>query len=97
MPKYIVLAKYTQEGIAGFKGVKDRFAGAREHLAAMGISHEGMWVTMGQYDWVGLVDAPDGETMATWLLEVGQLNIASTETMRAFTEEEAIKLAERLK
>jgi len=46
------------------------------------------YLTMGQYDIVGVIEAPDDETMAKVALALGALGNFRTETMRAFSEEE---------
>jgi uncharacterized protein with GYD domain len=43
---------------------------------------------MGQYDLVSIVEAPDDETLAKLVLSVGSLGSVSSETLRAFTEDE---------
>ncbi len=51
---------------------------------------------MGQYDAVAIVEMPDDETAARAALIVGSRGAISTETLRAFTEEEAISLVRSL-
>jgi uncharacterized protein with GYD domain len=48
---------------------------------------------MGQYDAVVVSEAPDDETVATLALAAGGRGNVRTETLRAFTEDEAKKLA----
>jgi uncharacterized protein with GYD domain len=99
MPTYIGLLHYTSEGV---KGIKDRWAKgnpndrAREAAKAMGCEVKGAYITMGRYDAVAIVEAPDDETMAKLALATGMQGTFQTETLRAFTESEFEKIARAL-
>ena len=64
MPTYIVLANMTQQGIKTVNEIPQRREAAKEAAKALGITWRDGFVTMGQYDVVFILDAPDGETMA---------------------------------
>ena len=49
---------------------------------------KGLYYTMGQYDTVAIVEAPDDETITRLALGVGARGNIRTETLRAFTDEE---------
>lgn len=51
---------------------------------------------MGQYDAVAVIEAPDDETAAKGALITASAGNVSTETLRAFTEQEAIALVQSL-
>jgi uncharacterized protein with GYD domain len=99
MPTYIGLLRYTSEGV---KSVKSRWAHgnpndrARDAAKAMGCQLKGAYVTMGQYDGVAIIEAPDDETMARLAIATGMQGTFSTETLRAFTEGEFEKIARAL-
>lgn len=88
MPTYISLMKYTSQGIANIKDAPDRIKAARAAIEAAGGKMLSYHVTMGQYDGVAITEFPNDEVGATILLAVGSQGNLSTETMRAFTEEE---------
>lgn len=48
--------------------------------------------TMGRYDAVWIVEAPNDEKLFEWFLKVGRIDIAKTETMVALTREKALKM-----
>ena len=48
--------------------------------------------TMGRYDAVWIVDAPNEEKLFEWFLKVGRIDIARTETMMAITRDKAMKI-----
>jgi len=88
---YIGLLRYTPEGA---KRIKDRWAQgnpndeARKAAKAMGCELKASYLTMGQYDMVVIVEAPDGEAMARLVMATGMRGTFHTETMRAFNERE---------
>jgi uncharacterized protein with GYD domain len=89
MPTYIVLANMTQQGIQSIKESPQRRSAREEAAKQLGITLVGTYLTMGAYDVVMVVDAPDGEAIAKFVLQIGMRGNLSTQTLRAFTEEEA--------
>ncbi len=61
-----------------------------------GIRVVGVWVTMGEQDLVAVFDAPDDETVATFMLTVVGKGTATSKTMRALSEEEFAQVVSRL-
>lgn len=92
MATFITLLKYTQQGITRIKESPARLDAARKAYAAMGGNMRGFYLTLGRYDAVVISEAPDDETAAKIALATGSLGNVSTETLRAFTEDEARKL-----
>ncbi len=88
MPTYITLLKYTQQGIKDIKNSPGRIEAAHKAIEEVGGKLLSYHITMGQYDGVAILDLPDDAMAATVALGVGKLGNATTETMRAFTEEE---------
>jgi uncharacterized protein with GYD domain len=58
----------------------------------MGAEIKQTFLVMGQYDLVIVFEAPDDETVAKLMLATGSLGNVSTQTMRAFTEDEFRKI-----
>jgi uncharacterized protein with GYD domain len=88
MPTYIVLGKYTSQGITNIKNGPQRTAQARQAIEAGGGKMRAFYLTLGQYDFINISEAPDDETLATILLGLASGGNISTETLRAFTEDE---------
>ncbi len=88
MPTYIILNRWTQQGIEKVKESPARLDAARQAFKAMGAELKDFYLTMGQYDFVAIVEAPDDETAARVALSVGAQGATRSETLRAFTEEE---------
>ena len=57
---------------------------------------EGFYSTMGRYDMVVIVDAPNPETVAKIVLATASSGAVSTETLPAFSEEEYRKVISEL-
>jgi uncharacterized protein with GYD domain len=84
MPIYVGLGNWTDQGTKDFRGAVQRGNGFREAVEqAGGRVRELVW-TMGEYDFVTVVEAPDDETAATLVLRVAAVGNVRTKTMRAF-------------
>ena len=92
MPTYISLIKYTQQGAQNIKESPARFDAAKKAIKSMRGDIKQVFLTMGQYDLVIIAEAPNDETIAKFILATGSLGNVSTQTMRAFTEDEFRKL-----
>lgn len=88
MATYITLANYTAQGIANIADAPDRIDAAREQLGALGVEIKSFYLTMGEYDMVVIVEAPDNATAAKALIGMGAQGNVSTTTMAALTEHE---------
>jgi uncharacterized protein with GYD domain len=88
MPGYIVLGKFTREGLDKLKEIPDLIKRHRSRCEEMGVRLVGTWCTMGEYDFVSVYDAPDDQTMATRILTTAMNGLVTTQTMRALSEEE---------
>ena len=96
MPTYVGLLRYTDQGIKAIKDGPKRRAAAEKAVKAMGGRIVHTYLTLGRYDLVTIVEAPDDETMAKIALVTGSQGFVSTETMRAFTEAEQERLVKSL-
>ena len=92
MSTYIMLHHYTQKGIENIKQSPTRLDAVREAFKAMGAELKQFYLVAGQYDIVTITEAPDDETMAKCALAVGSKGNVTTETLRAFTEDEYRKI-----
>ena len=88
MPTYIALIRFTQQGVETIKDAQSRLAGARQTIESMGAKMDTVYYTMGQYDAVGIVEAPDDETVSRLALAIASKGNIRTETLRAFTPDE---------
>ncbi|MGC5332196.1 GYD domain-containing protein [Micromonospora sp. DT62] len=92
MPTYVALLNWTDQGIQGFKDTAKRaeaFAAATQKLGANLLN---IWWTVGPYDLVAIVEAPDDETASAALLRLGGAGNVRTTTLRAFGQEEISRI-----
>lgn len=97
MPTYIALLKWTEKGIAAVKASPGRLDAGRQAFKQAGIDIKDTYLTMGRYDLVCVIDAPDDETLAAGMLSLGSQGNVSTETLRAFSEDQFRKIASSIK
>ena len=96
MAKYISLIKYTAKGIENVKESPKRHDAFKKLCESMGAKVEGVYLTMGRYDLVLIVDAPNPETAAKIVLATASRGAVSTETLQAFSEAEYRKIISEL-
>ena len=96
MATYIVLANWTDQGIKDVKGAPDRVRQYEAGITQQGGKLLGWYLTMGTYDVVTLVEAPDDETMARWVLALAASGVARTTTLKAFSREQFEQIASSL-
>lgn len=96
MAKYVSLIKYTAKGIENVKESPKRLDAFKKLCESMGAKVEGVYLTMGRYDLVVIVDAPNPETAAKIVLATASRGAVSTETLQAFSEAEYRKIISEL-
>ncbi len=84
MPTYVVLYKFTSEGIKTVRDSVKRAGRIRQANARAGFTVREVFWTQGQYDMVALVEAPSEETMMGAMLNVVSAGNVQATTMRAF-------------
>ena len=96
MAKFISLVKYTSKGVESIKDSPNRLAAFKQLCESMGAKLEAFYLTMGRYDLVVIVDAPDPATAAKVILTTASGGAVSTETLQAFSEAEYQKIVSEL-
>ena len=92
MPTYIALLKYTSQGIASVKESPARLDSGRKAFKKLGVKIKDTYLTMGAYDLVCVIDAPDDEAYAKVMLTLGSQGNVQTETLKAFNEADFRKI-----
>lgn len=92
MLTYVILGKYTLQGIRKIKGTTKRADAFRNLAKKMGARVKEIYWTMGQYDVVTIIDAPDDATATRLLLAAGSMGNVQTETLRAYTQNEVARI-----
>lgn len=96
MPIYISLMKLTDQGIRDIKNAPQRVEGAVKGLDAMGGKLISFYTVMGEYDYVGIAEAPNDEVAMTFLLGLGIGGNVRTTTLKAFTKEQLAEIVKKL-
>jgi uncharacterized protein with GYD domain len=96
MPTYILLVRWTTQGLQKIKESPSRLEAGKKAFEAAGIKLKAFYMVMGQYDQVSIAEAPDDATMAKALLRLASQGNLQTETLPAFTEDEYKKIISEL-
>ena len=96
MPHYVTLMRWTTQGIAGLPAWRERIEEGERIIKDAGGTLVGAYVTMGRYDVVEIFEAPDDELAVEILMKLQRFGAEHTETLRAFTREEAEAIIRRL-
>ena len=92
MPTYIALLNWTQQGVSKVGSSAKRLDAGRKALKKAGVEMKDVYLTMGRYDMVCVIEAPDDETYAKAILGLASQGNVSTETLKAFTEDQYRKI-----
>ncbi len=92
MGHYVSLLRYTQQGASKVKESPARLDAARKAAEAAGGKIQSWYLTMGKYDAVIVTEFPNDEAAAKFMLKTGSLGNVTTQTMKAFNEEEFRKI-----
>jgi len=87
-----MLHRYTQKGIEKIKESPARLDAAKKAFKAIGAELKQFYLVAGQYDIVTISEAPNDETIAKCALNLASKGNVTTETLRAFTEDEYRKI-----
>ena len=88
--------RWTSQGLAGLPGWRERVEEGERVIEAAGGKLIGVYVTLGRYDVVEIFEAPDDEIAVEILMKLQRFGAEHTETLRAFTREEAEDIVKRL-
>ncbi len=97
MAMYVGLIQFTDQGIRNIKKTIKRGDAAMAEAKKMGMKIVEEFWTMGSYDVVIVVDAPNDETMSAFMLKIGSLGNVKSHTMRAFRREEMEGILAKIK
>ena len=92
MSTYFILANWTEQGIKAVKASPKRLRAAKRLAKDCGVKFRSFHMTLGQYDIVVSVEAPDDEAVARFALALGSAGNVRTTTLKGFTEQEYRKI-----
>ena len=96
MPTYIALIKLTDQGAKNIKNLPKRVRAAARLMGKVGGKITGFYLTMGEYDYIAIAEAPSDEVACAYLLGLGADGSLRTTTLKAFTLEEFTKIVKQL-
>ena len=88
MSTYFILANWTEQGIKAVKASPKRLRAAKRLAKDCGVKFRSYHMTLGQYDGIATVEAPNDEAMARFALALGSAGNLRTTTLKGFTEQE---------
>jgi len=88
MPTYISLCRWTAQGATSIKESPTRLDAAKKAFAEAGVKVVGFYLTTGTHDMVIITEAPNDDALAKAMLGTISKGTITTQTSRAFTEDE---------
>ena len=92
----MTLMRWTSQGVAGLPAWRERVEEGQRVIEDAGGKLIGVYVTLGRYDVVEIFEAPDDEVAIEILMKLNRYGAEHTETLRAFTREEAEEIVRKL-
>ena len=83
MPTYVMLSKLTPEGTQTIKNNPQRIREINREVEQLGARVLAQWATLGRFDFVNVVEAPDEKTISRVSLELGSRGTVQYETLTA--------------
>ncbi|MGA7324846.1 MAG: GYD domain-containing protein [Rhodomicrobium sp.] len=96
MATYIVLANFTEQGIRNVKDSPKRAEAFKEAAAKLGVTVKDLYWTLGRYDFVVTVEAPDDPSVTALGLALGSMGNVRTQTLRAFGAGEMKQIIDKM-
>lgn len=96
MPTYVALINWTDEGIRNVRQTVERADGVDKLAEKYGGRMERLYWTVGPYDLVGIIEAPDDEAVSALALETGSTGSVRTTILRAYEREAMSGIIERM-
>ncbi|UUZ68131.1 GYD domain-containing protein [Polaromonas sp. P2-4] len=88
MVTYIALSNFTDQGIRTVKDTTKRADAVKEAAKKFGATMTQIYWTLGKYDVVAIIEAPDETSATAFALAIGMAGNVRTQTLRAFSKDE---------
>jgi uncharacterized protein with GYD domain len=88
MPTYIMLTTLTAQGLQTLKSNPERLREVNRDVEELGARVLHQWATLGAYDFVNVVEAPDNATIAKVSVALGARGSSKLQTLSALTIDE---------
>ena len=83
MPTFVMLSTLTPEGVKTLKSNPSRIREVNKEIEQLGATVKEQWSTLGRFDFINVIEAPDEATMARVSVEMGSRGTGRYETLVA--------------
>lgn len=94
MPKFIMLSTLGPDGAATLRSNPRRLKQVNEDVESMGVKVLAQYATLGPYDFINILDAPDEQTMAKVAMTLAARGTLKTLTLTAIEVDDFIAALE---
>jgi uncharacterized protein with GYD domain len=94
MPIFILLSTLTQQGVQTLKSNPERLRQVNQDVEELGAKVLHQWATLGEFDFVNVVEAPDAATIAKVSIGLAARGSVRIETLPALGIEEFLATLE---
>ena len=91
MPLFILLSTLTRQGVQTLKSNQERLRHVNQDVEELGAKVLHQWATLGEYDFVNVIDAPDLETVAKVSVTLGARGSTRIQTLPALEIEQFLR------
>jgi uncharacterized protein with GYD domain len=91
MPTYIMLSSLTSQGVQTLKSNPDRLREVNRDVEELGARVIQQWATLGPFDFVNVVEAPDAQTIARVSVALGARGSTKVQTLQALSIDEFLE------
>ena len=88
MATYILLSSLTAQGVQTLKANPDRLREVNKDVEELGARVVHQWATLGEYDFINVVEAPDAATIARVSVALGARGSTKIRTLTALSIDE---------
>jgi uncharacterized protein with GYD domain len=92
MPVYIMLSSLTAQGVQTLKSNPDRLREVNHDVEELGAKVLHQWATLGPFDFVNVVEAPDAATIARVSVALGARGSAKLQTLTALEIDDLMRV-----
>jgi uncharacterized protein with GYD domain len=94
MPTYLMLTTLTAQGVQTLKANPNRLREVNRDVEELGATVLHQWATIGEYDFVNVVEAPDAATIAKVSLALGARGSAKLQSLELLELEQLLGVLE---
>jgi uncharacterized protein with GYD domain len=92
MPTFVMLTNLTSDGVKTLKGNPGRVTEVNREVEALGARVVAQYATLGQYDFISVIEAPSDEVMAKVSVEMGSRGTMTSQTLSALPAERLVEV-----